>query len=386
MTSYERVKLALDHKEPDKIPFDLGGSVLTGMNITCYKNLRQFLGLPNIECRVDDVTQQLAHIDEDMIDLLKVDVRRVDPGVPTQSGFVKKITREGNYYKYTDEWGIGWRMPVDGGHYYDMCSQPLADCEEIEDLADYKFPNPLDEGRFVNLKKHADDIVYNQQRAYILGRMCAGIWEMALWTNGFEKFFCDMVVNESYAHHMMERITDIKMKYWEQALATVGDNVLIVSEADDLATQISTMVSMDMYKNLVSPYHKKLFDHIKKVAKVPVKIFYHSCGAVKDMIPLLIDEGVDILNPVQVSATGMDTAELKKQFGKHLSFWGGGVDTQLILPKGTVQQVKDETKRRIDDLRKDGGFIFNPVHNVQSDVPPENYYAMWETLQKHGGY
>ncbi len=386
MTSYERVKMALDHKEPDKIPFDLGGTVLTGMNISTYKNLRDFMGMPKIDCEVSDVTQQLAHIHEDMIDRLNVDVRRVDPQSPTQSGFKKQIFEEGNYFKYLDEWGIGWKMPKVGGHYFDMCSQPLADCYEIEHLADYNFPNPLDIGRFEKMKAQADDVVFNQKRAYVLGRMCAGIWEMSLWTNGFEKYFCDMIANESFAHHMIEKITEIKMQYWEKALQTVGDNVLIVSEADDLSTQISTLVSMDMYKKMVSPYHKKLFDHIRKVAKVPVKIFYHSCGAIKELIPTLIEEGVDILNPVQVSASGMDTAVLKREFGKDISFWGGGIDTQRVLPKGTVQEVIDETKRRIDDLRKDGGFIFNPVHNVQSDVPAENYFAMWETLQKHGGY
>lgn len=141
-----------------------------------------------------------------------------------------------------------------------------------------------------------------------------------------------------------------------------------------------------MYKEMVSPYHKQLFDFIRKTAKVPVHIFYHSCGAAKELIPYLIDEGVDILNPVQVSAVGMDSKELKREFGEDITFWGGAVDTQIVLPTGTVQQVKDEVKRRIDDLAPGGGFVFNPVHNVQSDVPAENYYAMWEALQEFGVY
>lgn len=146
------------------------------------------------------------------------------------------------------------------------------------------------------------------------------------------------------------------------------------------------LISPQMYKEMVSPYHKQLFDFIRKTAKVPVHIFYHSCGAAKELIPYLIDEGVDILNPVQVSAVGMDSKELKREFGEDITFWGGAVDTQIVLPTGTVQQVKDEVKRRIDDLAPGGGFVFNPVHNVQSDVPAENYYAMWEALQEFGVY
>jgi len=167
------------------------------------------------------------------------------------------------------------------------------------------------------------------------------------------------------------------------ALDVVGDNVLVISEADDLASQNSLLVSANMYRQFIKPRHKKLFSYIKSKAQNKVYIFYHTCGAVKELIPDLIEAGVDILNPVQVNAKGMDSKELKKLFGKDITFWGGGVDTQHILPHGTPQEVRDETKRRIEDLAPGGGFIFNPVHNVQRDVPPENYMAMWETLQEY---
>jgi uroporphyrinogen decarboxylase len=166
----------------------------------------------------------------------------------------------------------------------------------------------------------------------------------------------------------------------------VGENVLIVSEADDIATQRGPIMSMEMYREFIAPQHRRLFDHIRSSAKSRVHIFYHSCGAIKDLIPQLIDEGIDILNPVQVSAEGMDTRELKRLYGRDITFWGGGVDTQHVLPRGTPQQVRDEVRRRIDDLAPGGGFVFNPVHNVQGDVPPQNYMAMWETLQAYGVY
>lgn len=385
-TSYERVKAALEHREPDRVPFDLGGSVLTGMNRHCYTNLRKYLGMPGKEVEIYDVMQQLARIDDDMIERLKIDVRCVDPSPPSKKGLAKDIERDGDYYKMTDEWGIGWKMPVEKGHYFDMMERPLADAETIEDIEKFPWPDPVDPARFATLKERADKYVYEEKKAYILGRQYAGIWETALWMCGFEKFFCDMVLNEKFAHALMDKITELKMQYWEKALETVGENVLIVSEADDLATQNSLLCSVDLYKKIVHPYHKKLFEFIKKKAKNKVYIFYHTCGAVIPMIPYLIEEGVDILNPVQVNAKDMDTKVLKREFGKDITFWGGGVDTQRVLPFGTPEEVREEVKRRIEDLAPGGGFVFAAIHNVQSDVPPENFMAMWETLQEYGIY
>jgi uroporphyrinogen decarboxylase len=161
---------------------------------------------------------------------------------------------------------------------------------------------------------------------------------------------------------------------------------MIVSEADDLASQNRLLVSPELYRKLIKPRHARLFAFIKQQAKTPVKIFYHSCGAVSELLPDLIESGIDILNPVQVSAAKMDTRELKRRYGGKLTFYGGGIDTQRILPRGTPAEVRDEVRRRIDDLAPGGGFIFNTVHNIQADVPPENIVAMRETLAEFGVY
>ena len=195
-----------------------------------------------------------------------------------------------------------------------------------------------------------------------------------------------MVANQKFAEALLDIIMEVKMTYWARALELVGTNVMIVSEADDLASQDRCLISPALYRKLIKPRHTKLFSFIKKHAQVPVKIFYHSCGAVAPLVPDLIESGIDILNPVQVSAAGMDTKTLKQNFGRDLTFYGGGVDTQKILPRGTPQQVRDEVKRRLDDLAPGGGFIFNPVHNIQADVPPENILAMWETVREYGVY
>lgn len=386
ITSFVRVKMALEHREPDKIPFDLGGSVLTGMNKVAYKNLRDYLGLPPREIEIYDPMQQLARIHQDVLKRLKVDVRCVDPSEPDINPLSTKTVKVDEYYSFNDEWGITWKMPVEDGFYFDMRAHPLADAENTDELKKYPWPDPEDEGRFQGMKDRADKFVYKENKAYILGRHAAGIFELALWMRGFENFFMDLALNPGFAETLLDIITENKMKYWQQALKEVGNNVLIVSEADDLATQEGLLISREMYKKFISPRHKKLFDFIKKEAQNKVYIFYHSCGAVKELIPDLIEEGIDILNPVQVSASNMDTAELKKLYGDQLTFWGGGIDTQRVLPYGTKTEVREEVKKRIFDLAPGGGFVFNPVHNVQGDVPPENYMAMWETLQEYGEY
>ena len=392
MTSYERVLTALRHQEPDRVPFDLGACVLTGMNVHAYKALRRYLDLPETETQLVDVMQQLARVEDDVINLLHVDVRGVDPNPIAVASLrvPQRMDASGKYYEMCDELGICWHMPVKDGRYFDMVSHPLADAENMEDLDRFTFPPGDDPSRFVGMKQRADFYRFEEQRAYILGRHNAGIWELALWMSGFEKFFCDMLAEKEFSHALMRKITDYKLAYWEKALDAVGDNVLIISEADDLATQHSQLCSVELYKEMVSPYHKELFGFIKDRARKngahETYIFYHTCGAMLPFAELLSEEGVDILNPVQVSATDMDSKNVKKLIGDRFTFWGGGVDTQRVLPHGTPQNVKDEVRRRIDDFAPGGGFVFTTVHNVQSDVPPENYMAMWEALREYGVY
>jgi uroporphyrinogen decarboxylase len=159
----------------------------------------------------------------------------------------------------------------------------------------------------------------------------------------------------------------------------------VVVEADDLGTQDRPLLNPDIYRSFIKPRHKEIIDVIK-AAKKDVSVFFHSCGAIREFIPDMIEIGVDALNPVQVSADGMDTKELKQEFGEEIAFWGGGVDTQNVLPNGSQREVRQEVKKRIDDLAPGGGFVFSAVHNIQADVPPENIVAMWETLQEYGSY
>ena len=385
-TSFQRVFTALEHKEPDRVPIDLGGTAVTGINIHALRKLKDHLGIPGDVLLRDQVTQ-LAVTDDATFAHLDLDVRCVQPQLPANPGPARDEGRVGSHYRLTDEWGMGWQMPVDGGHYYDLYQSPLANAQTVQDVENFPWPDPFDAARYVGMRAAADQVVYIEKKAFILERMSSGMWEHAMWMTGYEKFFSDMITNQPLVHAIMSKILEIKMAYWGKALEQMGDYPVIISEADDLGGQSSLLVSLKMYKNLIWPYHKKLFEFIKSKARGKAYIFFHNDGAIYPTIPLLIEAGVDILNPWQVNCAGMDdTAKFKREYGRDLTIWGGSCDTQRVMPFGTPQDVRNETRRRIEELAPGGGFIFAPIHVIQAGVPAENILAWWETWQEYSKY
>jgi uroporphyrinogen decarboxylase len=363
------------------VPFDLGGTGLSTIHVTAYQDLRRHLGLLDVEPRVAFVPEQLVHVDQDVAQRLQTDVWPVLPG--TASTFEYQYRDEGDYRAYTDEWGIGWRMPKEGGFYYDMYYHPLAGADSLDEFKNYPFPDPVDDARFDSLRAQTEAAVA-QGKAVALAGPCAGIAEVCSWLRGYEKYYIDLALNQDYVATMLDRLVEFKSAFWERALAEIGHMVDVVVEADDLGGQNAPLISPRTYRTLIQPRHQRLFSFIKDQA--PVKVFYHSCGAIRKLIPDLVDAGIDILNPVQISAADMDLFELKREFGQNLVFWGGGVDTQGVLGTATPGEVRSHVRQNIEALAPGGGFVFAAVHDIQANVPPENIMAMWEAWQEHGVY
>jgi len=346
-------------------------------------SLRAHMDLsPMHEMRIMDIVQQLAFVDEDMARKLQTDVRGIFLKDP--SDWSLKIEEAGKYSRFTDPWGIGWQMPKRGGYYYDMYHHPLKGIT-ADDVDKAPWPNPLDRARVKGLKEEAMKI-RDEGFAVMMGNpFGAGVFEMVLWLQGFEDGFANLLADKRLTHKLLDKMMDLKLKFWDLYLTEVGECVDVVIDGDDVGIQETPMLSREMYREYILPRVKTIYSFIKK--KAPnVFIFFHSCGSIYDILPDILETGVDILNPVQVSAAKMDTAVLKKEFGDRLVFWGGGVDTQEILPQGTPAEVKEEVKRRIGDLAPGGGFVFNTVHNIQHDCPPENIIAMWEAVMEYGKY
>lgn len=381
MNSRERLECALNHKEPDCVPLDLGASPITGINITAYNNLLKYLGEEEKDPALFDVIQQLVNPSRKFLERFKVDVWNVGPGNP--SDWSLEIRDEGNYNTFTDQWGIKWRMPVNGGFYYDMAEHPLENAEEKIDVLRYRFPDALDPARYTGMKEKAQAL-YDEGRAILAASISPGIFELGTWLMGYETFLADLAFGGKAALKVMDRVLDIKLQYWDKVLGEMGHLIQVVQEADDLGTQNSLIISPELYRKYVKPLHKELFDFIH--SKTKAKIFIHSCGSIIDILPDFIEVGIDIINPVQFNASRMDAVNLKKTFGKDMVFWGGGVDTQKILPFGTPQEVGDNVKKLMEIFAPGGGFVFNTVHNIQADVPPENILALLEAFEVNRGY
>lgn len=385
MNSRERVLKALNHEEPDRVPFDLGSTLVTGISHKTYLGLLPLLGLdPNREIRFIDIIQQIAVVDEDALQKLEVDVRGVLTREPSDWHLEVQEDEDSTFLE--DQWGVIWRMPKRSGLYYDMTYHPLRG-DDPAAIDKHPWPNPRDPARWEGLVEEAKALHDAGEYAIILGSvgLTVGLLQTAQWLQGFEDCYVNLAGSPAFMNKLLDKLMELDLAFWELFLPVVGPYLDIILYADDFGGQDGLLMSLEMYRRYFKPCYQQIFSLIRE--KAPhIRIFFHTCGSVYDLIPELIELGVDILNPVQVAAAKMDTKQLKKEFGDDITFWGGGVDTQRVLPNGTPQEVKDEVKRRIEDLAPGGGFVFNTVHNIQQDVPPENVMAMKEALFEYGVY
>ena len=382
-TPRERVRTTLRRQQPDRVPFDLSSTQVTALSNTAYVRLRRYLGLAPAEPDTMDVAQQVCVPHEDLMQRFQVDTRGLFPRVSTNWNL--EIRDEGDSWAYVDEWQCKYHMPKENGHYFSLCASPLGDTVlGGESVAALHWPEPADPRRWAGLRERAQAF-RSAGYAVVMRGLCAGILEMACRLRPMDQLMMDLALGEPAVLQLLAKIAELKARFWEAALDDLGDVVDIVVEADDYGTQQSMLVSPEMYRRLFKPLQAELFTVIRK-RLADGFIFFHSCGNVRQLIPDFIEIGVDILNPVHIRAAGMEPHALKRDFGRDICFWGGGIDTQGVLPNGTPEQVREDVKRNVAALAPGGGYVFNTVHNIQADVPPENIVAMWEAFREVGAY
>jgi len=390
----ERILKALEHKEPDRVPVDLGGMWCTGIMGIAYNQLKNYWGIKEGKTKIYDLGQQLAMVEPVILEHINADVMPVPPcikewkswqlpdGSPCEVpvDFNPERLQDGSLILKDEEGHVIFKMPSKG-YYFDNVYHPLAEASSISELEDYPFYTPPSDEELKSLEENAKNLYETTDYAVMAG--AGGIYEWAQGLRGWDIFMMDLASDPKFAGYLLDKLVEANIQSLEQTLPKVKGYVHIISGGDDLGMQDGPQFSPELYRRVIKPRQKRLYRYIKEHSGA--YLFYHTCGSVYELIPDLIEIGIDILNPVQVSANGMDSKKLKKEFGKDIVFWGG-CDTQKVLPFGTPEEVRQEVKRRIEDFAPGGGFVFNQVHNIQAGVPPENIEAMYEAVKEFGKY
>lgn len=420
MTSRQRVTLALDHREPDRVPLDLGASAVTGMHAGAVSRLRQALGLdpPGTPTRVVEPYQMLGEIAPDLMEAIGVDVVGLG-GQKTIFGFKNEGWKEWKLFDGTPvlvpecfntvpeaDGSIllypegdksappSGKMPKDGFFFDSIVRQPPVSDDTLNVEDNLEEFGPISDGDLQHFADEAERL-HSTGRAILANFGGTAFGDIALvpapWLKhpkgirDIEEWYVSTVLRRDYVMKIFERQCEIALENLSRIAGVVGDRVSAVFvTGTDFGTQRGPFISRNAYCELYKPFHKHVNDWVHKHTNW--KTFIHSCGSVAALTEDFIEAGFDILNPVQCSALDMEPESLKSRFGDRITFWGGGVDTQQTLPFGTPEQVREEVRERIRILGKDGGFIFNPIHNVQSGTPVENLLAMYETLRDYGTY
>ncbi len=420
-TSRERVTLALNHKEPDRVPLDLGASAVTGMHVSSVYKLRQALELddPGTPVKVVEPYQMLGEIKPDLMDAIGVDVVGLGgtetlfgfkneswkpwtlfDGTPVlvPGGFNTEAEPNGDILMYPEgdtSAEPSGRMPA-GGWYFDaIVRQPPIDDEALDVEENLEEFGPISDEELEHFASEAARLCAESERAILANFGGTGFGDIAWVPAPFlkdpkgirdvEEWYVSTVIRRDYVREVFERQCAIALENLAKIYEVVGDHVTaIFVTGTDFGTQNGPFISPKSYRELYMPFHKQVNDWVH--AHTAWKTFIHTCGSIVALLPDFIEAGFDILNPVQCSAAGMEPALLKERFGDQVTFWGGGADTQKTLPFGTPDQVRAEVRERIRVLGADGGLVFNTIHNVQPMVPAENLVALYEAVQEYGAY
>ncbi len=377
MDSRQRLISALNHKEPDRIPIDLGGVSVSLIHQNAQKNLAEYLEISDPQEKIHNLMTMCVYTDERIKQRFHSDIELIQPGKPDSW----ELTIDPGTGKWSDDWGVVYKKP-ENVMYYEWDFQPLQNAKDISDIDKYIMPDPSDPGRYRGTKEKVEDIYNNTSKAMLVNS-AYGIWEQTMTIRGLQNSLMDLAMNKKFIEYLAEKLLDWLLVYYDKMLSLVGDFVQVVKMDDDLGFKNGPLMSPEIYRKIYKPRHKTIVDFIR--SKTDAKIFIHSDGSIYDFIPDFIDLGIDIINPVEVTAANMDSSRLKKEFGRDISFWGGGCDNK-ILEKGTPGQIEAEVKKRVSDFSPDGGFVFGSIHCIQPFVPPENIAALFDSAYKYGFY
>lgn len=411
MTSKERILAAIAHKEPDMVPVDMGSTPSSGISAIAYSNLIKAIGRDDLPVLIYDVVQQLAQPDMSVIDKFGIDVIDIGRTFNTSPSdwhettmangdkayypinFNPKKQEDGSYLCYdNDGKRVLAKMPK-GATFFDQTYFPYAD----------GFPNDyksLDKemgrvlwSRYVHSPwDHAEDIGFwdelrkntlhlrkTTDKALMIVCGC-NLFEWGTFLRRMDNFLMDLLCDPDNVSRMLDCLLERHLSTLEKVCKSVGDIVDIIRFGDDLGMINGPFMDVDTYRKLFKPRHKKLCDYVKSHSTMHT--FIHSCGSISSLMPDLIDAGIEIFNPVQTNSLNMEPEFLKKEFGKYCTFWGGGVETVGTLNNGTTEDVRRQVLERLEIMSKGGGFVFNTVHNILPDVPPQNIIAMFNAIKE----
>ncbi len=372
MTSRERLLAALSHRQPDRVPLDLGGTRNSTMVLEAYERLAAHFRVAAPPSMIDRM-MRVVEIDETVLTALQIDTRGVFPGVATRG-----LAADLGPRRYRDMWGVE-RVQPEGSYYYDLAASPLAGEVSVSDIVNYPWPDPDDPGFTVGLMDRVRWIRAHTEAASVLALPSAFV-HISQYLRSFEDWFCDFVANPKRLEVLFDAILDVTMAIARRQLQEVGREVDMVLTSDDLGSQQAFLVSREHYLKYIKPRQQRFLRQVKDLTSA--KVVFHSCGAVASIIEDLIEMGVDGLNPVQPQAAGMNPAELKKKFHGRMAFWGG-TDSQRIVPRGSMDDVKRMVEDLIEAMGEGGGYVFSNCHNIQADVPLANVLAMFEHAREY---
>ncbi len=413
MLSRDIIKAAFDFQITDRVPVDFGGHRSSGISAIAYARLKNALGINSGEIYVYDMIQQLAIVESEVLDIFNVDTIELGRGFLTDNSFWKdwvlpdgtacKIPCYINIEKRKSDWwllnedGIDMWVQKDGCLYFEQTHWPLMDSpiesDDFFDLAETFKQNmwtgipspgghiPLSVEGLMELEDGAKKLRTSTDKA-IIGLFGGNMFEIPHFLYRIDNYLLYMAMYPEACDRLAENLCDLHLKNLEKWLKAVGPYIDIILFGDDLGGQNGPMISTEMYRRFCKPYHKKMWDRVKKIAP-HLKIQLHSCGGIEPLLDDLIEAGMDAVNPVQITCKNMDAAFLKKKYGERLTLWGGGCDTREILPNGTPEEVENHVKGQLSILAQTGGFVFQQVHNIMADVPPENIIAMFRAVNEY---